>query len=78
MIDIDSRSTVSVLTGEEINRNLFRRRMSVDGKSIEQLDPDFNDPTSVVRELKRSLETDEQCNIKGRIRLTRVRLLKLI
>jgi hypothetical protein len=74
VIDIDSRSTVSVLSGEEINRNLFRRRISADGKSIEQIEPDYNDPSSVVRELRRSLETDEQCNIKGRIKLTRVRL----
>lgn len=78
VIDIDSRSTVSVLSTEEINRNLFRRRMSADGKSIDQVDPDFNDQMSVVNELKSALEKDEQCNIKGRIKLTRVRIVAVI
>ena len=72
MIDIDSRSTVSVLSTEEINRNLFRRRISKEGKSIEQADPNYDDPMSVVQDLKNALEIDEQCNMKGRIKLNRV------
>ena len=48
MIDIDSRSTVAVLSTEEINRNLFRRRISKEGKSIESAEPNYDDPMSVV------------------------------
>jgi hypothetical protein len=33
---------------------------------------------SVVQDLRRALETDEQCNIKGRIKLTRVKIMFII
>ena len=72
MIDIDSRSTVAVLSTEEINRNLFRRRISKEGKSIESAEPNYDDPMSVVQDLKKALDNDEQCNMKGRIKLNRV------
>lgn len=42
VIEIDSRSTVGTMNSENINRNLFKRRLTVDGKAEDQVEPDYN------------------------------------
>jgi hypothetical protein len=57
---------------EEINKNLFRRRLSRDNDPLEALEPDFSDSQGVIKLIKRALENQEKCNIKGKIQLPRV------
>lgn len=73
VIDIESRSTVSVLSKDEVNRDLFRRRVSKTGEILNELTPNFNDQAGVAQLLKESLDNEETCNIKGKIRLNRVK-----
>jgi len=67
VIDIDQKSSVSVSRNEDINKNLFKRRLSKDDQPLDQIEPDFADSTNVVGLLKKTLENDEKCNIKGKI-----------
>eukprot|EP00347_Sterkiella_histriomuscorum_P011402 403372594 len=72
MIDVDQRSTVSQSDKEEINKNIFRRRIGADGQVLDSVTPDFNNPSVVVKDLADALISGESCNIKGRIKLERV------
>jgi hypothetical protein len=73
VIDIESRSTVSVLSKDEINKNLFKRRLDKTGKQVlNEVNPNFDDHQAVAKMVKESLENGEICNIKGKIRLNRV------
>lgn len=75
VIDIESRSTVAVLSKEEINKNLFRRRLDSKGKALNELNPDLNNPKQAAEIIKTSLQSGETCNIKGKIRLNRVKAI---
>lgn len=45
VIDVEQRSTVSQSDKEEINKNLFRRRIGSDGSVLDSVSPDFNNPS---------------------------------
>lgn len=77
VIDIESRSTVAIATREEINKNLFRRRISASGKPLDELEPNYQDTLSVIELIKKSVENGEKCNIRGKIELRRVSTLNI-
>ena len=62
---------------EVINKNLFKRRLDKRDQPLDQIEPNFDDAGSVVEILKKTLENDEKCNIKGKIQLSRV-LISLV
>ena len=59
MIDVEQRSTVSASSKEEINKNLFRRRLSKTGEPLDEIAPNFDDSQSVIEQLSKGLEDDE-------------------
>ena len=72
MIDIESRNTVKILSREDINKNLIRRRLNAQGEPLDNIEPNFENPMEVKRMIKESIDNKEICNIKGKITLTRV------
>jgi hypothetical protein len=73
VIDIESRNTVKILTSEDINKNLIRRRLNSKGEPLDNIEPNFDNPMEIKKIIKSALDDKEICNIKGKIQLTRVK-----
>jgi hypothetical protein len=52
VIDIESRNTVKILTSEELNKNLIRRRLNAKGEPLDNIEPNYDNPMEVKRVLR--------------------------
>jgi hypothetical protein len=72
VIDIEVKSTVHIMNREEVRQNLFFRRLSSTGESLDTVEPNFSNQAGTADLVQKSLNDGEKCNIKGKIDLNRV------
>ena len=75
VINIEQKSTVQVGAQSGILQKLVHRRLDRNDQPLDQIEPNFDDATSVVDLVRKTLENDEKCNLRGKVQLRRVNSL---